>query len=269
MTYFSDKYSEQSLNAYSAQAAFFIFIAAFPFAILLLTIIGMLPIELFDFENTANLGIIKMFGEVFKEAIAQTKETSSVMVFIITIITTLWASSKGMLALIRGLNASNDVKENRNYLFLRLNAVLYTFIFLIIIIATLALLVFGNLIQAWLESIFPEIKAHIAVVSSFKFIILLVLLTLLFATLYKFLPNKKIKFSQVIPGASITSIGWLVFSYVYSLYVDKAAMNTTYYGNLTGIIFLLLWLYFCMSIFMFGALLNATLFIEKSSDNKN
>lgn len=257
--YFGRKYNEQSLGAYSAQAAFFIFIALFPFAILLFNIISNLPIGDSEFAETVLNVLPSLFGQILNEAFDQAQNASNVTVIIISSVSALWASSKGMQSIIKGLNASNDTRESRNFIRLRVNAAFYTLIFVVVIIATLGLLVFGNIIYDWLINMFPNTVRFAMIIKTFRFLALLVILMFLFILMYKFLPNKKLKYSQTIPGAAISSFGWLAFSYVYSMYMNKTDMSSSVYGSLAAIVFLMLWLYFCMSIFLFGALFNATL----------
>ena len=64
------------------------------------------------------------------------------------------------------------------------------------------------------------------------------------------------KFRSVLPGAALAAAGWLGFSFFYSLYIDNFADYTLVYGSLAAVVLLMLWLYFCMNIFLFGAQLN-------------
>ena len=49
---------------------------------------------------------------------------------------------------------------------------------------------------------------------------------------------------------------WIIFSFLYSLYVDYNKTYSTLYGSLTHNILLMLWLYLCMILVFTGALLN-------------
>ena len=64
----------------------------------------------------------------------------SIGIISVTAIATLWSAGKGVLALLRGLNAVNDVEENRNYLLLRLAACLYIVLLLAAVLLSLLLL---------------------------------------------------------------------------------------------------------------------------------
>ena len=73
---------------------------------------------------------------------------------------------------------------------------------------------------------------------------------------YKLVPNKKLKMVDHIPGALFAALGWEVFSYAYSIYIDYFADASYLYGSLTSIILMLLWIYICMYILFLGAEIN-------------
>ena len=73
------------------------------------------------------------------------------------------------------------------------------------------------------------------------------------------LPNEKNRFSDSLPGALLASSGWLVFSDLYSIYVEHFAHLSNVYGSVYAVALSLLWLYFCMGILFYGGALNKLL----------
>ena len=89
-----------------------------------------------------------------------------------------------------------------------------------------------------------------------RFLIGLLILTLLFMLIYSVFPAKNNKFFQMFPGAVLASLGWIGLSEILSIYV-KAFPNLTYtYGSLTSFIVLMLYLYFGMYILFICAEIN-------------
>ena len=84
----------------------------------------------------------------------------------------------------------------------------------------------------------------------------LLLFTIYFAFLYYFIPGRHALFREELPGAILSSFLWISFSYLYSFYVDTWGTISSIYGSLTSIVFLMLWLYFCITFLFLGALLN-------------
>ena len=65
--------------------------------------------------------------------------------------------------------------------------------------------------------------------------------------------------SKHIPGAVLAAAGWLLYSYAFSIYVDRFNGFSNMYGSLTTIILIMLWLYFGMYITLIGAEFNQLL----------
>ena len=74
--------------------------------------------------------------------------------------------------------------------------------------------------------------------------------------MYKFLPNRKATLKSQLPGAVISAVAWSVFSLCFSIYLDLFSVANMY-GSLTTLIMIMLWMYFCMFIFLLGAEINA------------
>ena len=70
----------------------------------------------------------------------------------ITAIVALWSAGKGVLAVSTGLNCAYELRETRNYVFLRIRASIYTILFIAAIVMALVLSVFGNNISIFILS---------------------------------------------------------------------------------------------------------------------
>ena len=73
------------------------------------------------------------------------------------------------------------------------------------------------------------------------------------------LPNRKSHIFRELPGAIITAGGWLLFSYLFSYYIDNMGNYSYTYGSLAALAICMLWLYFCMYILFIGAEINMIL----------
>jgi membrane protein len=72
-------------------------------------------------------------------------------------------------------------------------------------------------------------------------------------------PNRKPTIKEEVPGALFTSIVWILFSYIFSIYIDYFTNFSSVYGSLTYIVLFMLWMYINMDIVFMGALLNCFL----------
>lgn len=265
---FSRKIDDDHIQAYSAQAAFFIIISFFPFIMLLFSIVKFFPLTessmllLFSqvFPSGVNSMVVPIITQIYDT-------TASGTVISLTAITTLWSAGKGFLAIMKGLNTIYDIKETRSYLFLRATSALYTLIFAIMVIITMILFVFGNRLFLWIEKRLPRLADMALVIISLRTIVGLITLVIFFLLIYIVIPNRKTKIMQEIPGALLSAAGWMGFSYAFSFYIDNFSNFSATYGSLTAIVLFMLWMYFLMYILFLGAecnrLLENKLFIRK------
>lgn len=253
---FLAKLKKDSVSAFAAQAAFFIILSFFPFVMFLLTLLNYLPISADDLRTFAS-GILPPTINNFLNAVfSELVEKSSGTVLSITVIAALWSASRGMLALVHGLNAVYGYKETRNYFFIRGISMLYTLGFATLLVITLILLVFGNQLYEFIIRKLPLLGDLALVIMSIRTLVTMTVLTVFFLLLYLIIPNRKSKVLRELPGAIITAGGWLLFSFLFSFYIDHMNGYTYTYGSLTTLAICMLWLYFCMYILFLGAEIN-------------
>ena len=167
----------------------------------------------------------------------------------------MWSAGKGVLALMRGLNAMNGVVEDRNYVLQRLIASFYLIIFLVTVVFSLTVMVFGNLLAGVVIRHAPGMEALFELLLHLRGIFSWCIMTMIFAAMYTYIPNCKLKFSHQIPGAVFSATSWNLFSWGFSIYVQHFNAFDMY-GSLTTIVILMLWLYFCFYLFLIGAHIN-------------
>lgn len=263
---FFRKSREDHVAAYAGQATLFILISFFPFLMFLLTLIRYLPIT----ESNIMIIIDYMFpnniSPMFIRVIAEAYDKGSATIMSITAVTALWSASRGFIALARGLNCVYGIKETRGYLKTRIASALYTLVFALILVITLVFLVFGNRLYVWLGSVFPVIKDTALIIISLRAIVGLAILIIFFIILFLAIPNRKSRLTDELPGAIVAAGGWMGFSYLYSFYIDNMANMSNTYGSLAAIIFLVLWLYFCMYILFIGGEINDVLASKSIQD---
>lgn len=254
--YFSRKIGAHRVGAYSAEGAFFMMMSVFPFMILLLSLVRFLPFEIeqiLDFFSHAFPREVDAFLTGF---INDIKMTGSNTITWISAGGMLLSASKGVFSIMGGLNSVFEVRETRNYFKIRFLSAFYTVAFTLMILLTFFMLVFGNRIASLVERNYPSFAGMAFILSSLRYLIGFVILVIFFLLVYSFLPNKKSRFREQLPGAAVAATGWVAFSIVFSFYIDNFANYATVYGSLTAVIVMMLWLYTCMYILFIGAELN-------------
>lgn len=251
---FARQLTRDNINAFASSTAFFFFLSLVPTLMILCALIPFTPLTEGDLI-AAITGVVPEFIETVTVSLIEQIYEQSSATLSIAIIVLIWSSSKGMVALMRGLNVVNGVTENRSYLFLRLEASFYMIITVISVIVSLGLSVFGNVIVNTVIRIVPHIGDLISVLMKFRFVFVWLLLTIVFTITYTYVPNKKLKMRYQIPGAIFSAVGWNLFSFFFAIYVDNFN-GMSIYGSLSTIVIMMFWLYCCIYIFLIGANLN-------------
>lgn len=265
-----DKFNKDEMTVYAAQASFFIIIAAFPFIMLLLTLIQLIPaISQANFLALVTSLVPDGQKSLVFNAVQDLFTNSPGTILSITAITALWVASRGMLSMERGLNRVLGTTQKRNYIITRITCAGYTIVFIAICVLSLVLLVLGTSIQSFISRTFPIISDITKYIISFRSLFSPVILIICFTCLYTYVPDKKQEFKKQLPGAIVSAVGWIVFSFAFSIYYNQFGKFSVIYGSLTAIVLLMLWLYFCISILFFGAELNFFFSGDWSKDQKN
>lgn len=235
---------EDKVNAYAAQTAFFMLLSIIPFLMVFLSLIQYTPITesmlLTLYEDGLPAYISPFFISITHEIYSR-----SIGVTAVSAVVAIWSAAKGVQYLTDGLNSVNDLEENRNWFVLRFWAVVYTVVFLLVILFTLVVMVFGNSIRTLAMEYLSILRELAIVLSSFKGILLFLVLVVFFDIIFTFLPNKKLTLASQFPGAALCALAWNLISWLLSIYVDYFN-GFSMYGSLTTIALLMLWLYFCV-----------------------
>ena len=253
---FLRRFNEDHVGAYAAQSAYFILLSFIPFVLLLVTLVQYTPLTQ-EIVTTALVRIVPEEFSSFVEGVVREIFGKSPAYVPLSAVIALWSAGKGVNALTNGLNCVYRVEETRGYLINRLRSTVYTLIFVVAVVLTLILLVFGNQIQAGIAARFPMIAKVTSFIIGMRTFITLVFLGLVFLLIYKFVPNRRASFKSQIPGAMVSAVAWPLFSLAFSVYIDFTPGSINMYGSLTTLVLIMLWLYFCMWILLIGAEINS------------
>jgi membrane protein len=96
----------------------------------------------------------------------------------------------------------------------------------------------------------PEIG--LLLVEALNFTVSTIIITALFATIFKVLPDAKIAWKDVRWGALFTALLFMLGRYLIGLYIDTTGTSSTY-GAAGSLIVILTWIYYTAAILYFGA----------------
>ncbi len=254
---FLDKLAKDKLYNYSANAAFFLILSIFPFLILLLTMVHYTPLtEEFLIEQMGRFlpeAIYPLMVQIVDEIY---NTTFGGAVISISALGAIWSASKGVLSLIRGTNVAFNINDRRNYFRVRLLSCFYTLLIIILFAFALITMVFGRTLYGSLK----DQKSFLYDVLKFflqqRVIVALIVMTLIFMLIYKFMPAKPNRFWLMFPGSIICAGAWLGLSQLATVYIRRFPNFSYTYGSLTSFILFMLLMYFYMYILFLCAEIN-------------
>lgn len=251
-----DMYQDSSMSAYSGNATLLIVTAMFPFMILIISIVNLLPG--YSADDVADIlcqlvPVLDTVKVLIKAIVADLKDQSGGLLASAAAITTLWAASKGVSAIQRGLNHldsdeddddESTAEKGKDLLKRVLKRLLFTLLLVILIPAILVFKMLGSSIA-------------VAVVV-FTFLVILLI--------YALLPEKRRSLKSQLPGAILTTVCWIAFTELFSFFIKTFYHASNIYGSLASVFMVLLWLRIMVMILFGGGVLNRTLEEEKETD---
>jgi len=246
--------NEAEVGTYASGAAFFLFLSVIP---MVLIISSILPHNILDKKEIVNISqaVIPERIYSFLLSIVDSYHGNQVTLLSVSALVAVWSASKGVLALIRGLNHIYEVEESRGYIMLRLKASFYTLFLLFAILLSAGILVFGNTLAGWLIPDSGMAAKFWHIFGGIRHVFVAGMISIIFCTMYSLLPDNQLTWKEHYPGAAFTSVFWTLYSFGFSIYIDYFG-GFSMYGSLTTIVIVMIWLYFCMYIFFCGALVN-------------
>lgn len=255
---FIKKILNDDIFAISAQFSYYIILGIFPFILLVVIFLSQWSNLMFEILHEIESHIPAQIYEIFNSIIVNSVSNYSTHYFSTGVIVLLWSASSGSVGIIKGINKAYDSKIKKNFIFMRFFGVLFILALMISLQLVLIFIVGGKYIINFLITISVIPTVLISLLRIISYVFPIALLTLMLSLIYKFIPNKKIKFSCVLPGAFIASLGCLIASLFLSTYVNyRITYYNNIYGSLSGIFILLLWINIISFIFLLGNEINA------------
>lgn len=261
--HFIVKVKRDDIFALASQLAYYLVLSFFPFLMFLFTLIGFINLDSTTvLEALQTILPITVF-ELVETIILEIVDSQNTGLLGVSVLLAVWTASSGFRAVIKGVNKAYNLHENRNYIRRAIMSFLSIIALAITILLSLSLLVFGDVISKHLISNLPFTEVLNIVWNILRYGVIILILILIFASIYRYTPAEKVKWKYVLPGAVFTTIGWLIISVVFSFYINNYSNYSRFYGSLAAVFILMIWLFLTSIIFMLGVEINAVLEINK------
>ena len=253
---FAGEMGRRSLPTNAAGISFYFFLSAVPFSILLCSQLPYTGITREDMIEAITRFTPDSVAALVENVITQAY-TSRIALFSVSLLALMWSSAKVVTALIRSLDAVYGTPDRRNYFIITGRSLLYTAVLLLGSGGLLLLTTRGKTAEAFLLSLFPVSGLTPSVSAFGRRLIGGALFTVVFSLVYTVFPAGKRRFLCQLPGALLAQLGVTVFTAFYTIYSTRGNVYTSFYGSLANLAVFMMWIYFCVILFLLGATFNA------------
>ncbi|MGI4776330.1 MAG: YihY/virulence factor BrkB family protein, partial [Janthinobacterium lividum] len=185
----------------------------------------------------------------------------------LAIIGSIWTASSFVECLRTILNRVHGVTSPPPYIRRRLLSIIQFLLISLLISFAMLLLVVIPLAFTKIPVIVKAIEGYEKVLNICRYLLILGSTFLGVSSLYYIIPNVKLKFSNIIPGALLTVVLWVISGHLLSTYIIYYNQLSIVYGSLGSIIITLIFFYLTNMIFIYGAEFNHSLIVDSQVDN--
>ena len=118
-----------------------------------------------------------------------------------------------------------------------------------LLLTSLVVTAFLSAAEKYISNLLPKL---LVLLESINLVFSFCIITLLFALIFKFIPDTAIPFRDVWMGAAVTSILFTVGKVIIGFYLGHSAL-TSAYGAAASLVIFLIWIYYSAQILLFGA----------------
>ena len=255
----SKHYTMANVSDSAVVLAYYTLLSLFPALLVLASLLPYLNIQTDTVLNSIEPLMPERIFDMMEPIIHSFLNNRSGGVLSIQVIISIWSSSRAVAAFQRTVNSAYGVAKNQNGIVNRIVA----FFWMVVLIALMfVLMIFFSFGQIVLEQLTPLLHLPTAIldyVNGLKWPLTFFVVFVVLMILFYFVPSAKLKWRFVWPGALVATVGWLLLSQAFSLYVKYFVHNIDSYKTIGTFIFLMFWLDFTGLILMFGAVLNAAI----------
>lgn len=242
----------------AAQTAYYLLLSMLPFFIFMLSLLNWFPVDEESLFRFLRPFLPEQSFVLIQENIEEVLGSGRGKWLYISLIGAFWLSSVTVQSLARSLDLANGYIRKKGFWLSLIRDLGVTLLFMLVVPLSMLLPFIENILhqvvayydaiddwEGWLF-LWPKVKWGLGTLFLFLF----------FVFFYKVVPTSKITLKQALPGAILSALGWQLFSYLFGSWVT-AVDYTRLYGQLSGIIILVVWLYMTANIILLSGLLNA------------
>ena len=244
------QFDDQYYAGFAAQIAYFFFMASVPMLIVLTQVLGIFDVSMDFIKDWLEMHLSTEMGS-FLQSLFSASSTALSSFFMI--ILALWASSSLAFSLSRLTTYTLSYGRYRFSFFTeRLKSIPIAAFSILAVAITVVGYVYGDLIaRRILQNTYIE-----GLISGLRTPVLAVMFFIVILANYYLLPRIRVPVSAVLPGALFATLGILIVTWLYSLYISRATNYNVLYGAFSNIVAMMLWFYLISWVLCIGMMFN-------------
>ena len=253
-----------TVNQSAAEMAYFLLLSLFPVLLVVANIIPLLPIDPNEVLNMASDFVPQDVYGVIEPVIMNYLESGSGGAISFGLLAALWSASRVISILRRVLDEVYGSEQTSNFIIGRIVSLVTMIAIVLVIGAAIFAFVFGEQILLFIEETIGITIPFIQQFLLLRWVVLVVILFLVFLIVYRFVPNHHLSMKYSYPGAIFATIGWVLLTEGFSIYLSFAGGDAVASATFGAFIALMIFLYLSSLILLLGALINAMIFEWKN-----
>ncbi|MBX7181762.1 MAG: YihY/virulence factor BrkB family protein [Bacteroidia bacterium] len=271
MVFFIQGLQKGALNIRASSMAFSFFLAIFPAIIFLFTLIAYIPIDNFQgqllslLEEFMPYNAYQASRETIEDIVKQRRGGLLSFGFIFA----LYFATNGINAMIEAFNRTFHSVRRRKALQQRFVAILLTVILSVLLLVSIALIIFSQVVMGYLVKNGFMSKDNYLVLLLVNWFVSIALVYFATSFVYYLGPSRHTRWNFFSAGSSLATLLIILTSYGFSVYINHFNQYNKLYGSIGTLIIVLLWLYINSFLLLIGFELNASIERAKQTTTKD
>ena len=249
-------YFDNKVGRNAAAMTYYLLFAMFPFFIFVTSLLGLLHLATLTLDGQITRFLPEDVVAFLNLAIEHITKSSNNALLTFGLVFSVWFPLRAVSNLMEAINDIYGEEKSGSH---SIRTAILTALTIVLIPAMLLLLLLGERVLGFVGEYIPISAEFITGWSRMRFVPMAAALLFMLSAVYFFSPSKIQKVRYILPGAILSMGVWMLFSLIFSYYVDHMGRYSIIYGSIGVIIALLVWMDWSMIAMLMGAVFNVAL----------
>lgn len=249
-------YFDNKVGRNAAAMTYYLLFAMFPFFIFVTSLLGLLHLPTLTLDGQITRFLPEDVVAFLNLAIEHITKSSNNALLTFGLVFSVWFPLRAVSNLMEAINDIYGEEKSGSH---SIRTAILTALTIVLIPAMLLLLLLGERVLGFVGEYIPISAEFITGWSRMRFVPMAAALLFMLSAVYFFSPSKIQKVRYILPGAVLSMGVWMLFSLIFSYYVDHMGRYSIIYGSIGVIIALLVWMDWSMIAMLMGAVFNVAL----------